>query len=315
MAGQLWAVSSLGGYSSSYNLSNTLRTAVQPLVKWRQFADAMDFVDHGKHRGQTVTWNVYSDLADTAYAALTETSTIPEDNITITQGTGTIIELGRSVPYTGLLDDLSQAPIEEIIRKVLKNHCKKALDTQAYNQFNLTPLRVCPATNTTTDAVTLTQNGSCTLTNSVAMGKNHIKAIVDLMKERSIPPYMGDDYLCVAHPTTLRQVKNDLEAVHQYVTEGFQMILNGEIGRYEGVRFVEQTNIAKQAFTTGVSNQAFFFGEDTVGEIVVTPEEIRGKLPGDYGRSKGVAWYYEGGFALVQTVAAQARIVKWDSKA
>jgi hypothetical protein len=55
--------------------------------------------------------------------------------------------------------------------------------------------------------------------------------------------------------------------------------------------------------------------EDTVAEAVCVPEEIRGKLPGDYGRSKGVAWYYSGGFALVQTVAAQARIVKWDSKA
>jgi hypothetical protein len=30
--------------------------------------------------------------------------------------------------------------------------------------------------------------------------------------------------------------------------------------------------------------------EDTVTEGIVIPEEIRGKLPGDYGRSKGVAW-------------------------
>ena len=72
---------------------------------------------------------------------------------------------------------------------------------------------------------------------------------------------MADDYIAVAHPSTWRQTKNDLEPVHQYVTEGFQMILNGEIGRYEGVRFVEQNNIAKQAFTAGLSNQAFFFGK------------------------------------------------------
>lgn len=315
MAGQLWAVNSLGGFTYSLELSDTIRTAVQPLVKFRQFADAKDFTSHGLHRGQTFTWDVYSDVSDTTYATLTETNTIPEDNFTIVQGTGTVIELGRAVPYTGFLDDMSKHPIEEIINKVLKNHCKKAIDTQAYNQFNATPLRVCPATNTTTDAVTLTTNGTVTLTNSVALGKNHIKAIVDLMKERNIPPYMGDDYLSVAHPTTYRQLKNDLESVHQYVNEGFSMILNGEIGRYEGVRFVEQNNIAKQAFTVGVSNQAFFFGEDTVAEALVVPEEIRGKLPSDFGRSKGVAWYYSGGFSLIQTTAAQARIVKWDSKA
>jgi hypothetical protein len=159
----------------------------------------------------------------------------------------------------------------------------------------------------------LTTNGTATTQNNVAFGKNHVKAIVDLMKERNIPPYMGDDYMAIGHPTTWRQMKNDLESVHQYVTEGFMMILNGEIGRYEGVRFIEQTNIAKQNFPNSKSNQAFFFGEDTVAEAIVTPEEIRGKLPGDYGRSKGVAWYYEGGFALVQTTAAQARIIKWDS--
>lgn len=99
------------------------------------------------------------------------------------------------------------------------------------------------------------------------------------------------------------------------------MILNGEIGRYEGVRFIEQTNIGKGVANGGVawsaakSDWAYFMGEDTVAEILVVPEEIRGKIPSDYGRSRGVAYYYEGGFALVQTAAAQARIVKWDTAA
>lgn len=305
----------------SLELSETLRTAVQPLVKFRQFCDARDFTDKGVHKGQTVTWNVYGDLSDTTYASLVETATIPEDNYTITQGTGTVVELGRSVPYTGFLDDMSKQPVQEIVRKVLKNHAKKGLDVNAHTQFNLTPLRVVPATNTTTAAVTLTTNGTATLTNSVAFGKGHVKAIVDLMKERNIPPFMNDDYLGIAWPSTWRTMKNDLEAVHQYTTEGFGMILNGEIGRYEGMRFVEQTNVGKgktnngTAWTAAVSDWAYFFGEDTVAEIVVVPEEIRGKIPGDYGRSRGVAWYYEGGFALMQTVAAQARIVKWDTAA
>ena len=48
---------------------------------------------------------------------------------------------------------------------------------------------------------------------------------------------------------------------------------------------------------------------------VVLPEEIRGKIPGDYGRSRGVAWYYLGGFAIVHPDAANARIIMWDSAA
>lgn len=54
---------------------------------------------------------------------------------------------------------------------------------------------------------------------------------------------------------------------------------------------------------------------DTVNEAMVIPEEIRAKLPGDYGRSGGIAWYYLGGFGIFHTAAAQTRISKWDSAA
>lgn len=331
MAGQLWAVNSLGGYMYSLELSDILRTAVQPLCKFRQFCDAKDFTDKGLHKGQLFTWNVYNDVA-TQGTVLTETSTIPQTNFTIAQGTGTVTELGNAVPYTGMLDNLSKHPVQEIINKVLKNDCKKALDQQAFNQFNATLLRVvaygATVTGTDTTAVTLTTNGTATLTNSTNMHKNHIKSIVDVMKERNIPPYMLDEYFAIAWPTTWRPVKNDLEGVYQYRDEGFQMIYNGEIGKFEGVRFIEQTNVghgyaststSTATWTNGQSDWAFFFGEDTVAEAIVVPEEVRGQIPTDYGRSKGIAWYYLGGFALTQGTtsgqAKQGRIVKWDSAA
>jgi N4-gp56 family major capsid protein len=216
---------------------------------------------------------------------------MPTTNFVITQGTMTITEAGNSVPYTSKLDDLSEQPVKEIIGKVLKNDAKKAFDIMAEAQFKLTPLRVVPTSGTSTSAVTLTTNGTATGTNNVALGKNHVKAIVDIMKERNIPPYMADDYISLAHPTTFRQLKNDLEDVHKYVEPGFQMILNGEIGRYESVRFVEQTNIAKATFVNGLSNWAYFFGNDTVAEGIVIPEEMRGAIPTDFGRQRGIAWW------------------------
>lgn len=313
MAGQLWVTNSLGGYMYSDNLSKVLRMSVQPLVKFRQFADIKDAAIQGKSKGQEFHWNVYSDIA-TQGTTLVETSTMPETNFTITQGTMTVTEYGNSVPYNEKLDDLSEHPVKEVISKVLKNDAKKAFDIGAHAQFNATPLRVYPTGGTSTTGVTLTTTGTAGGTNAgTQLTKDHVKAIVDIMKERNIPPYEADDYFSIAHPTTYRRLKNDLESVHQYVDKGFQMIINGEIGRYEGVRFVEQTNIAKAAWGGGVTNWAFFFGADTVAEGVVVPEEMRGKIPTDYGRSRGVAWYYLGGFGLVQTQAAQARIVKWDS--
>lgn len=313
MAGQVWLTNSLGGYMWSPNLSKVLRMALQPLVKFRQFADIKDAAVQGKGKGDTFHWNVYQNIA-TQGTVLTEGTAIPQSNFTITQGTMTITEYGNSVPYTGKLDDLSEQPVREIIQKVLKNDAKKALDQAAYNQFNATPLRVIPTAGTDTAAISLYTNGTVTGTNNVALGKAHIKNIVDLMKERNIPPYEGDDYFAIAWPTTLRNFKNDLESMKVYVQEGFQMIMNGEIGRYESTRFIEQTNIAKETFVNAKSNWCYFFGADTVAEGIAIPEEMRGMIPQDYGRSRGIAWYYLGGFGLVHTAAAQARVVKWDSQ-
>ena len=118
MAGQLWVTNTLGGFMYSGQLSKTLRYAVQPLVKFRQFADVRDAAVQGKNRGETFNWNVYSDVA-TAGTTVLETSTIPQTNFTITQGTMTITEYGNSVPYTGKLDDLSLHPVREIIQQNL----------------------------------------------------------------------------------------------------------------------------------------------------------------------------------------------------
>ncbi len=321
MAGQVWSVNTSGGYMYASNLSRELRMSVQPIVKFRQFCDIKDAAHQGLNRGDTFHWNVFSDVA-TQGTTLTETSTIPETSFTISQGTMTITEAGNSVPYTGKLDDLSEQPIREVVRKVLKNDAKKGFDNLASAQFNNAKLRVVPTAGTSTTALTLTTNGVCAINNNVALGKEHVKLIVDTMKERNIPAYTGDDYYSIAWPSTWRALKNDLEGIKQYIDQGFQMIMNGEIGRYEGVRFIEQTHVSKAgigtataAWTNGKSDWAVFFGEDTVAEAIAVPEEIRGKIPGDFGRDRGIAWYYLGGFGLVHTDAAQSRVVIWDSAA
>jgi N4-gp56 family major capsid protein len=321
MAGQVWSVNTSGGYMYALNLSRQLRMAVQPIVKFRQFCDVKDAAHQGLHRGDTFHWNVFSDVS-TQGATLTETNTVPETSFTIAQGTMTITEAGNSVPWTGKLDDLSEQPVAEVIRKVLKTDAKKAFDNLASAEFNKAALRVAPTGGSSATAVTLTTNSVCTITNSLALSNNHVKSIVDVMKERNIPAYTGDDYYAIAWPTTFRAFKDDIESLKSYVDQGFRMIMNGEIGRYDGVRFVEQTFKAKgsigtaaTAWTNSLSDWVVFFGEDTVAEAVAVPEEIRGKIPGDYGRDRGIAWYYLGGFGIVHTQAAQNRIVIWDSAA
>lgn len=326
MAGQLWATNSLGGYLYSRQLSNVLRMAVQPLVKFRQFSDVRDASQQGRKKGDLFTWDVFSDVTSHG-GVLSETNTMPETNFTVQQGTLTITEAGNSVPYSGKLDNLSKFPVMELVQKVLKNDAVKTFDVLAWSQFNSTLLRGIPSGGTSTATVTLFTNGTVTGSNTVAFNQSHLKSIVDQMKERNIPAYVADDYYAIAWPTTLRALKNGLESIHQYSDTGFKLIMNGEIGRYENTRFIEQTNVAKGSGTDGYTTTAwvgaqsdwiFFFGNDTVAEAIAVPEEMRGKIPSDYGRSKGVAWYYLGGFGIVHANSAlstNARIVKWDTQA
>src|SRR5579871_5892790 len=153
MAGQVWAVNSLGGYLYSRQLSNVLRMQVQPLVKFRQFADVHDISQQGKKKGDTFTWDVVSNVV-TVGGVLVETNTMPETNLTITQGTLTVTEAGNSVPYSGKLDNLSKFPVEDIIKKGLKNDTVKTLDRMVWGQFNQTLIRVIPVGGSSAVAIT-----------------------------------------------------------------------------------------------------------------------------------------------------------------
>ena len=312
---QVWGTNTAGGYMYSDTLSKVLRNALQPMARFQQHCDADDFTDKGYNKGDAFHWNVYSDVA-TQGGRLDENQAMPETSFSITQGSGTIYEFGNSVPFSGKLDDLSEQPVKQIIHKALKNDASKAFEAEARAQFAATKLTVTPASGNSTTAITLETTGTATATNNVAMNKTHVKLIADQMKERNIPIYADGNYRAIGRPSTWRGLKDDLESVHSYVSEGFRMVLNGEVGRsYEGIRFFEQTVVASRAWTNGKSDEAFFFGEDTVIEAIVCPPEIRGKIPQDFGRDMGVAWYALEGFALVHTVAAQTRIVKWASAA
>lgn len=310
---ELW--SAQNGYMASPTLSEELRHAVQPNVRFRQFCDVE--VALGKNVGDVFNWNIYGDTDDEA-TSLDESLPMPETGFPVSQGSVTMTEYGIAVPYSGKFDDLSEHPVKAIIHKTLKNNARRALDTAAHAQFDSTILR---AVGGASGAITLTENATPSGTNNIAMSNDHVKTISDTMQERNIPLFDGENYVCVTRPTTIRPVLDDLEAIHQYTSEGWGRVMNGERGRYDAVRFVTQTNVASEAWSNGLSDAAYFFGADTVTEAVAIPEEIRGKLPDDYGRGKGIAWYYLGAFGIThadQTSAAtkaQARIVKWDSAA
>lgn len=326
-----WETPSQGGYMYSDELSDTLRTSLQPMCRVRQLCEPdPGAMDKGLHKGDKYRWNIYSDLA-TQGRRITEQQVMPETSGTVRQAELTVHEYGNSVAVTGLVTALAKHDVYAVVDKQLKNDARKALDIAPFEEFRQTPLRVAPTGGTSTTAVTVTENGATGTTNNVALGSGHVKAIVDEMRERDIPGNRGDDYVCLSHVTTFRPLMNELESIKQYTSEGLADIYSGERGRYEGCRFIEQTFLPKggandsttfdpysgvsDAWNNGKSSWAFFMGGDTCQEAIVIPEEIRAKIPGDYGRSYGMAWYFLGGFGLTHTHPHDARVLMWDSAA
>jgi len=315
----LWANHS--GVLTNNKLNQFFQRSAQPLFKFRQFVDVKEAF--GKQRGQSVNWLKVANVG-TMGGNLTETNTMHETTQALTWGTLTVAEVGNSIPFTFKAEALSEFDIQEIVRGGMLDDAAKVLDGKVERRYNETKLRFV---GTSTTAHTLTTNGTATVTNTSILNSRHVRKMRLELEKRNVPAYEGDSYVCIASLEALESLEGAMESVNQYTETGVDKIYNGEVGRLHGVRFVKdfyasrftidadaRTATAK-SWTTGNSLDAYMFGKGVVREAVVVPEEIRMKVVTDYGRSKGIAWYFLGGWALEWNTEADSRIIKWDSNA
>ena len=315
----LWANHS--GVLTNNKLNQFFQRSAQPLFKFRQFVDVKEAF--GKQRGQSVNWLKVANVG-TMGGNLTETNTMHETTQALTWGTLTVAEVGNSIPFTFKAEALSEFDIQEIVRGGMLDDAAKVLDGKVERRYNETKLRFV---GTSTTAHTLTTNGTATVTNTSILNSRHVRKMRLELEKRNVPAYEGDSYVCIASLEALESLEGAMESVNQYTETGVDKIYNGEVGRLHGVRFVKdfyasrftidadaRTATAK-SWTTAQSLDAYMFGKGVVREAVVVPEEIRMKVVTDYGRSKGIAWYFLGGWALEWNTEADSRIIKWDSNA
>jgi hypothetical protein len=321
------------GYIHSNQVSKLLRESLRPKAKFRQFATLPQELESAGmlHKGATFYWNVIS-APTRRNRRLNETDRIQSSAMTVTQNSLTVVEMGDAIEHTLKAQLLSYQDWEAITEKGLAFSAAAQFDVEAFLQFKATVLTAVPTGGNSATSVTFTTNGTASTTNNLAMNLAHVKSIGDYMKNRNIPPDMTRDaYMAIGRVDTWRPIKNALESIHQYTETGLSFIKYGEIGRYEDFIFVEQTMIpaggaedsatfnaytdTADAWNNALSDWAFFFGDDAVTEAPVLPEEVRAKLPEDYGRDKGAAWYALTGFGITHPDATNARIVAWESNA
>ena len=314
-----WTASS--GVLSNGLLNKKIMMAAQPLMRFRSFVSIKEAF--GKQKGETVNWDKVANVG-TYGGKLTETNTMHQSSQAITQGTLTVDEYGNSIPYTGKIELLSEFDIEQIVKKGLMNDMVKCIDGEVERQFNSTPLRYV---GTSASGGALTTNGTATTSNTSALNTYHVGIMLDELRKRNVPGFAKaeGDYVCIGSVEALRGIKDSLLSVWQYTDQGVNRIAAGEVGKFDNCRFILDTFATRFTYSSTArtatakswaqtsSLDAYFFGEDTVREAVAVPEEIRYKEVTDFGRSKGLAWYFLGGWQLEWSDATNARIIKWDS--
>lgn len=299
MAGQVYAVNTLGGNWTVPYLTDNLRHAAQPYFFFRQFLDVHEAI--GKKRGDTFHWDLAGNVV-TQGGTLTETSTIPETEFNTQQGTATVGEYGNSVPFTFKLDAMGQFELPSTVEMRLRDDMTKVLESAAGAKFTAGDIvGVC----VTTGSFAITTNGTATETATADLTTYNVKQAVDFFKKANTPKYDGRNYVLIGSVQLLRGLRDDTGTggwvnISQYTDSHVANLFSGEIGEYYNVRFVEETGYLSNIVGNSTAHgQGVLFGADNIIEAVAEPEHIRVKNSQDYGRDLGLAWYAILGFERV----------------
>jgi len=299
MAQLQFGVAAEGGRLSTPHLSKMLRHRAQPFMRIRHLAEPMEGGET-TGRGDTLYFSKVGDIAVTG-SSLVESATIPSGKPPITQGSVVMKEWGYQVPFTSKLGTLSEYDIKKLINKTLTNHAAKTLENAAGVAATS---RLLKFSCTATAAGMMTTDGTFGATASFQMNLDHVKDVVDFFNKNSIPPFDSQgNYVCVATVAAMRGLRDSLESTLAYTESGQQAKegggigrglskLPGELGKFYNVRFMLATSFLSQAVGTSTNKgEALFFGGDALKEFAAINEEIRIKVPQDYDRDQGIAWY------------------------
>ena len=308
MAVYQWQFDAPTGVYKNHALSRDLYEAALERAVFMDFVQPIE--SFGKKMGENVTLTRIANISEPTDPDLLEGERIPEDTFSITTTSITVVEIGRSVPYTSFAQDLSFHDIENPIQRKLEDQLQLALDTKAAAAFKTAQVIYVP---TGLASATTETDGSVSTQATANMNMFHVEEIRDSMFDTyHIPPWVDDDYMAVFRTLALRGIKRDpaWEEWHKYTDP--QAKMNGEVGRIEGVRFVEtnHNNALGKVGLSSVLGQGVVFGQDAVAMAEAETPELRAAIPADFGRERAVAWYGILAFGIIWDTAnaGEARI-------
>jgi N4-gp56 family major capsid protein len=258
------------------------------------------FMDHvkpisefGRKMGENITLKRVSSVAEPTSVDLLEGVRIPEDTLTLSTKGITVGEIGRAIPFSSFAEDLASLDIEGTVQSELRRQMKLALDSKVAAAMTGSNAKI-KYVPTGLASATVTTNGTAGAAASANMNVYHAEEIRDYLYDTlQAEPAEGDDYIGIFRTLGIRGLKRDpdWEEWHKYTDPSVKF--NSEVGRIESIRFVEtnHANALGKIGTSSVLGEGVVFGKDYCAMAEAMTPELRAAIPGDFGRSKAVAWY------------------------
>jgi N4-gp56 family major capsid protein len=304
MAQFTWTFDQPTGVFKNHKLSLKIREASVVQTLFAQFVDAEP--GYGRMSGDTVNVTRISNITVPTSSILTEGVPIAEDAFTLSTQGITVAENGRSVPFTSFSMDLAYFDENSKVQKKLMQQMKIAMDNAISVQAKSGQIQ---ASLGGVSSITFATNGVPGVS-TVNIDLYHVQQVRDyLFATLNLLPYDGTDYICLISTVGKRGLTADPAWIDWHKYTDPETMYNSEIGRIENIRFIEINNTSALSGSKGtgaVLGEAVFFGEDFMTMAVAQDPELRAKIPTDYGRSKGVAWYGIYGFGQIWSNSANA---------
>ena len=285
--------------------------ALRPEMYFDQFADVQ--ATNATNPGASVKFTVFADLA-AATTALGEAEDVTPVAMSDAQVTVTLEEYGNATVTTAKLRASSFLPVDPVAANAVGYNAGLSIDTIARNAVQAGTNVIYATGGTDTASARIDMDVDDTLT------AKDVRRAVAQLRGANVPT-IGGNYVGFIHPDVSYDLRGITDASgwrDSYKYTNAMPLYNGEIGMFEGVRFMESARapIFANAFNgsgaagTGDSYGTLIMGQQALakavsmgGEYGAQPTIVYGTVTDLLQRFRPVGWKHFVGYAVFRQEA------------
>ena len=272
--------------------------ALRPEMYFDQFADVQ--ATNATNPGASVKFTVFADLA-AATTALGEAEDVTPVAMSDAQVTVTLEEYGNATVTTAKLRASSFLPVDPVAANAVGYNAGLSIDTIARTAIQAGSNVIYATGGTDTATARIDMDTDDTITSK------DIRRAVAALRGANVPTF-GGNYVGFIHPDVsydLRGISDASGWRDSYKYTNAMPLYNGEIGMFEGVRFIESARAP--LFANAYNGSGAVGTGDSYGTLVMGQQALAKavSLGGEYGSQPTIV------YGTVQDLLQRFRPVGW----